>query len=220
MRTQRSWERVGVVLLLGGALVVACSSESSSEDRDPTDEGQDEAGEDRDSTDSGGGASTDAGDDDAGGPQPSGCPSDAEWGSSAVEFEQEVLRLVNVERAKGGSCGGQSFAPSAALRLDGVLVCAARLHSQDMVEQDYFAHESLDGRSPFERIEDLGFEGFPSAENIASGQSTPGAVMGTWMKSAGHCANILASNATHLGVGYVRGGDYGHMWTQNFGVKR
>lgn len=150
---------------------------------------------------------------------PPACPRESSWDSSARSWELRVLQLVNEERKQGGSCGGESFTAAAALQMDPTLTCAARLHSQDMVDQGYFSHTSLDGRSPFDRMRDLGFEGFPSAENIAAGQSSPEAVVQTWMQSPGHCANILSSQSTHLGVGYVQGGSYGHMWTQTFGRK-
>ncbi|WP_377639501.1 CAP domain-containing protein [Oryzobacter terrae] len=121
----------------------------------------------------------------------------------------EVLRLVNVERAKVGC---------PAVRWEPRLATAARLHSQDMANKRYFSHDSLDGRSPWDRIKAQGYA-YGSAENIAAGQQTAAAVMTAWMKSTGHKANILACSNRALGVGVGRGGPYGIYWTQDFGSR-
>jgi uncharacterized protein YkwD len=119
----------------------------------------------------------------------------------------EVLRLVNVERAKVGC-------PT--VRWEARLATAARLHSQDMAAKSYFSHTSLDGRSPWDRIRAQGYTA-GSAENIAAGQRTPAAVMTAWMNSSGHRANILNCTNRALGVGIGYGGPYGTYWTQDFG---
>ncbi len=119
----------------------------------------------------------------------------------------EVLRLVNVERAKVGC---------AALRWESRLATAARLHSEDMARRNYFSHTSLDGRTPWDRIRAQGYTD-GSAENIAAGYSTAAAVMTGWMNSPGHKANILNCSNKALGVGIGKGGTYGTYWTQDFG---
>lgn len=119
----------------------------------------------------------------------------------------EVVRLVNVERAKAGCV---------AVRADSRLATAARLHSEDMARRDYFSHTSLDGRTWVQRITAQGYTA-PSGENIAAGYSTPAAVMTAWMKSSGHRANILNCASRAIGVGIGRGGSYGIYWTQDFG---
>lgn len=119
----------------------------------------------------------------------------------------EVVRLVNVARAAAG-CG--------ALRVDSRLTTAARLHSEDMALRNYFSHTSLDGRSPWDRIQAQGYTA-GSGENIAAGYATPAAVMDAWMKSSGHRANILNCASRAIGVGLGRGGSYGTYWTQDFG---
>lgn len=120
----------------------------------------------------------------------------------------EVVRLVNVERAKVANCP--------ALRVDARLATAARLHSEDMARQDYFSHTSLDGRSPWDRIAAQGYTG-ASGENIAAGYRTAAAVMTGWMNSSGHRANILNCTSRAIGVGIGYGGSYGLYWTQTFG---
>jgi uncharacterized protein YkwD len=132
-------------------------------------------------------------------------------------LEEQVLELVNQRRSEGANCDGTAFGPTQPLEMDTQLRCAARLHAKDMVDRDFFSHESPDGEDPWTRIENAGFEGSPSGENIAAGQGSAEAVMQTWMESGEHCANIMSPSATHIGVGYARGGDWGHLWTQTFG---
>ncbi len=53
-------------------------------------------------------------------------------------------------------------------------------------------------------------------ENVAYGQSSPEAVMNSWMNSRGHRANILSSRATTIGVGCARSSNGSLYWTQCF----
>ena len=119
-------------------------------------------------------------------------------------YEQQVLDLTNVERAKEGL---------AALKADTALMAAAREKSVDMQKNNYFSHTSPTFGSPFDRMKALGIQYKSAGENIAQGQSTPAQVVEAWMNSEGHRANIMSSKFTHLGVGYVANGNY---WTQQF----
>jgi len=132
--------------------------------------------------------------------------------STTLADEAEVLRLTNVERAKVPGCP--------ALRLNPILAKVARAHSQDMAENNYFAHNSQDGTSPFTRMSRAGYKYTIAAENIAGGQQTPAAVMAAWMASQGHRENILDCRLTELGVGLYRSpsSTYGVYWSQDFGT--
>lgn len=124
--------------------------------------------------------------------------------------EEEVLTLVNQERSKIG------LKP---LQMDWELSRVARMKSQDMAQKNYFSHTSPTYGSPFDMMKQFGINFRTAGENIASGQQTPKEVMESWMNSQGHRENILKPDYTHLGVGYYRGGSYGHMWTQMFIAK-
>ena len=129
-----------------------------------------------------------------------------------ADFENEVIDLVNAQRAS------QGLHP---LSADNNLATAARDHSEDMGSQDYFSHTSLDGRTVPDRISDAGYSYNTYGENIAAGYQTPEAVIDGWMSSSGHRANILNPNFCDIGVGYAytANSTYGHYWTQNFGRK-
>ncbi|QFT88638.1 SpoIVD-associated factor A [Bacillus sp. THAF10] len=121
--------------------------------------------------------------------------------------EEKVAALVNQERAKYG------LKP---LKLNWELSRVARYKSQDMIDKRYFSHTSPTYGSPFQMIKDFGISYRAAGENIAAGQSSPQEVMNAWMNSEGHRKNILSSQYTEIGVGYAKGGQYGHYWTQMF----
>jgi len=124
--------------------------------------------------------------------------------ASVHSYEQEVVRLVNAERAKHGL---------AALTEDWELARVARYKSQDMHDRRYFDHVSPTYGTPFEMMRAFGIRYRTAGENIAMGYRTPAAVVQAWMDSAGHRANILNASYTKIGVGYVASG---HYWTQHF----
>ncbi len=124
--------------------------------------------------------------------------------SSVLNFEREVVRLVNVEREKAGL---------KSLTHDWELSRVARIKSQDMKDNRYFSHTSPTYGSPFQMMKSFGIKYRSAGENIARGQATPQAVVNAWMNSSGHRANILNPSFTHIGVGYVADGKY---WTQMF----
>lgn len=122
-------------------------------------------------------------------------------------LENEVVALVNNERAKRRLQG---------LEIDWELARVARTKSKDMAVNNYFSHQSPTYGSPFDMMKHFGINYSTAGENIASGQVSAEDVMNSWMNSPGHKKNILDPNFTHIGVGYFRGGSYGHMWTQQF----
>ena len=127
-----------------------------------------------------------------------------ELDSSVTDYEAEVIRLVNAERAKQGL---------KELTANWELSRVARYKSQDMVDNRYFSHNSPTYGTPFQMIRNFGISFRTAGENIAYGQRTPQAVVNAWMNSSGHRANILNASYTQIGVGYVTGGNY---WTQMF----
>lgn len=98
-----------------------------------------------------------------------------------------------------------------ALAIDPKLVDAARGHSKDMKEKNFFAHESpVPGKeTPWKRAQLAGTSAH--AENIFMGGSTGASAIEAWWYSPGHHKNMLGS---HSRVGLGR---YETHWTQMFG---
>ena len=117
-------------------------------------------------------------------------------------MEEEVVRLVNEERAKYG------LHP---LEIDETLMKLSKEKSKDMANNNYFSHTSPTYGSPFDMIKNSGITYNFAGENIASmGMSSQGVVNG-WLNSKGHRENILNPNYKYIGVGV-----YNSKWTQIF----
>jgi uncharacterized protein YkwD len=146
------------------------------------------------------------------------CQEVQNWNASWSALEEDVLDLVNQYRAQGANCGAYgSFGPTHALTMEPHLRCAARKHSKDMNDRNFFDHTNPDGESPFDRMQKAGYNMMTGGENIAGGSPDAQGTMQQWMGSDGHCANIMSPDYTEIGVGYYPGGQWGHLWTQCFG---
>lgn len=123
-------------------------------------------------------------------------------------MEQEIVKLVNQERANRGlSPLSENWEQSR----------IARIKSQDMANNNYFSHTSPTYGSPFKMLTDFGIPFTQAAENIAYGQQTAQQVMNSWMNSSGHRDNILNPNYNRIGVGVARKGTNGPLYfTQLF----
>jgi uncharacterized protein YkwD len=75
--------------------------------------------------------------------------------------------------------------------------------------------QAWDGRTFDQRIAEQGVRYRRAGENIAAGEASAAEVIGAWMASAGHRANILNPEYSRIGVGYAPC-DGGHLWTQVF----
>lgn len=126
-------------------------------------------------------------------------------------YANEVLRLVNIERANVG------VAP---LVLDEALCNAANMRAIEMDCTGVFGHKRPNDHSCFEVYDICNVEWWNACgENIAAGQATPEDVMKSWLSSAGHKANILSPKYTKMGLGYSVGlsnGQYRGYWAQEF----
>lgn len=148
------------------------------------------------------------------------CDPTLNWDPAWTERELQVLTLVNQARAVGGNCGAEgSFGPSAPLTIHPALMCAARIHSKDMADNNYFSHTNQQGNGPGWRMSQAGYGGGGWGENIGAGYGTPQDAVNGWLGSDGHCANMLNSGFSKIGIGYAYGqaSQYGNYWTQKFG---
>ena len=122
-------------------------------------------------------------------------------------FETEVIRLINIERTSRGV---------PALTTNWQLSRVARYKSQDMIDKNYFAHQSPTYGSPFDMMEAFGLRFSAAGENIAYGQRSAREVVNAWMNSPGHRANILSRAFTQTGVGAAKKANGTLYWTQMF----
>lgn len=120
--------------------------------------------------------------------------------------EQQMLNLVNAERQK------QGLQP---LQANLELTKVARVKAKDMIDNNYFSHQSPTYGSPFDMMKQFGISYRTAGENLAGNQTVEKA-HNALMNSDGHRANILNANYTEVGIGIVAGGPYGKMFVQMF----
>lgn len=126
--------------------------------------------------------------------------------TSMNDDEKEVFDLINKQRTNNGL---------QALKIDNEVQKVARIKAQDMVDNNYFAHESPTYGTPFQMLKSFKISYKTAGENIAANSSNSGAV-NAWMNSSGHKANILNSSYNYTGIGVVSSKKYGKMYVQMF----
>ena len=121
------------------------------------------------------------------------------------KFPQEVLRLVNLERAKVGA-GPLKFARD--------LEASAFVRATELPTK--FSHTRPNGSKCFTAMPQ--YKGHVLGENLAGGQTSPKQVVQAWMDSETHRANMLSKNYTEIGVVYYYqpNSKYKHYWVQHF----
>lgn len=153
------------------------------------------------------------------------------------QLEQEIHRLVNIERQKHGL---------SSLEYDDLLANIARDHSNDMNIYGFFDHYNFEGQGPTERAIEVGYpiykdlgNGWYSesiGENIFQNNLYSSVVyyginpvydwktqneiasstVDGWMSSSGHRQNILDSSYDKEGIGISLSADYEVYITQDF----
>lgn len=132
-------------------------------------------------------------------------PDQPEADGSQDAFANQVVKLVNEERAKAG------LSP---LTVHNGAASAAQTRAREIERS--FSHTRPDGSSFNTALTAAGVNFRGAGENIAYGQSTPQQVMEGWMNSSGHRANILNANYTSIGVGHYKNASGVDYWTQLF----
>jgi len=126
--------------------------------------------------------------------------------SAGTSNEQLMLLLVNEEREKAG------LQP---LKLDGELSEAARAHTRDMHDNEFFSHVSSRTGSLRDRLHRAGITYRAAGENIGMAASIRD-VNRLLFESPGHRANLLNPEFTHLGLGILAQEDGTFLVTQVF----
>jgi uncharacterized protein YkwD len=134
------------------------------------------------------------------------------WGPTSYTgmeaVEATIIKLTNLERFGLGLKG---------LKPNPQLAIAARQHSREMGEKDYFAHESpvAEWREPWQRAYRAGYWGMSVGENIvmvrngdfANDDAIAADFVRRWMNSKPHRENILKPDWSLIGVGVVKVGN-------------
>lgn len=147
----------------------------------------------------------DAGTPDTSTPAAPETPDTAAPGETNLSYAEQVVKLVNAERAKAGL---------AALTMQSDITSAANVRAKEIKQS--FSHTRPNGSSFSSVLKEQGVSFRGAGENIAYGQKTPEQVMEGWMNSSGHRANILNANFKNIGVGYYQDARGVNYWVQLF----
>ena len=129
--------------------------------------------------------------------------------ASVTAAEQTLYQLLNQDRARYGLNG---------LILDEELCRIARIKSQDMVDNRYFAHLSPTYGNVRSMLTSFGVKYLSAGENIARSRSVYHS-NAAFLSSEGHRRNMLSSTFTHVGIGVVTN-RYGFVTVTEIFVRR
>ena len=135
-------------------------------------------------------------------------------------FEQQFLRKINALRASGCNCGKTYMRPAPPLKWDSRLEKAAINHARDMDKNNYLSHTNSRGHGIKQRIEAAGYKltgsmAYSYGENIATGQRSIDRVMQSWIKSEGHCKNLMNPTFKDIGIAQIN-----YYWVQEFAMRK
>jgi uncharacterized YkwD family protein len=122
------------------------------------------------------------------------------------EDEQKLLDLVNQARAEKGLD---------ALKVDENLMKTSRIKARDMIENNYFSHQSPTYGSPFDMMRQFDTVFKSAGENIAGNKTVEGAFK-AWMSSDSHKKNVLNPAFGFTGIGVENSPTYGKIFVQQF----
>lgn len=117
-------------------------------------------------------------------------------GISTSITAEELLTYTNQKRQN------QNIQP---LSLNPELSAAALNKANDMLKNDYWAHNSPAGRTPWDFIKESGYVYVYAGENLARGFTTSSEVTEAWMNSQSHRENLLSPNYSEVGFAVVTG---------------
>lgn len=134
-----------------------------------------------------------------------------------------LVNAVNSARSIPRMCGTTSYNAAPPLKWNDKLAVAAKSHSSDMAQNNFFEHTGSNGLKVWDRSENAGYNNRTSSgENIYAGLTTLEGVMSGWLESPGHCANIMNPSYKDYALACVdkEKTDYETYWTQVFGTQK
>jgi hypothetical protein len=111
----------------------------------------------------------------------------------------ELLQNTTIERARNQKND---------LVINRQLTAAAQAKANDMVQQNYWAHNAPDGKTPWKYLEDSQYTYESAGENLAYGFANSGQIVTGWMNSPEHRANILNGNYQEVGFGITNADNF------------
>ncbi len=132
-----------------------------------------------------------------------GCENVLDWSPEGTLLEDRVIERINEERRTGGRCGDRTYAPQGPIERNAALHCAARLHSLDMVTDNYVGFVAPDEIGLLQRLEDVGYDYAIWAASIGAGWTVADNAVDSWLGDESQCWKLFAAELTGVGIGVV-----------------
>ena len=128
---------------------------------------------------------------------------------------------IRVDQLLGATNSNRQALGLSPLTYNVTLSQAAALKAQDMFSNDYWAHTSPEGKTPWTFIQQAGYTYTVAGENLAKNFSTSQGVVDAWMASPTHKDNIIKPTYRDIGFAIVNGvlnGEETTLVVQMFGA--
>jgi uncharacterized protein YkwD len=132
------------------------------------------------------------------------------YGSSSLAPNSELFGIIVANALIDQTNQNRIANGDVALTISPLLEAAAQEKANDMVANNYFAHTSPSGVTPWYWFENVGYNFTFAGENLAVNFSDSQDVTNAWMNSPEHRANILDSDFTQIGMATATGTYEGH----------
>lgn len=120
-------------------------------------------------------------------------------GAQSDLTQASLLNLTNQDRVAANEAG---------LGLNSELNAAAQAKADDMVKNNYWAHISPAGATPWSFIDSSGYQYQAAGENLAYGFNNADSLIKAWMDSPPHRQNMLDQNYRDVGFGVAQSPNY------------
>jgi uncharacterized protein YkwD len=138
--------------------------------------------------------------------------------SNLAEARAQVISLTNQARATETDCGVHGRQPAVGpLVSNAELTLASQRYAELMARHGHFGHTGPDGTNPSQRARAAGYKD-SAGENLARGQRNAQQVVDGWLRSDGHCKNLMINQYRVIGVGVADDNRGNRYWVQMFGA--
>jgi hypothetical protein len=135
------------------------------------------------------------------------------FATSYVLPRSRLFGIIEVSALTDGTNQARATDDISALQMSPLLQAAAQEKANDMAMNNYFAHTSPAGLTPWYWFNEVGYDFSRAGENLAVNFSDSGDVTAAWLNSPEHRANILDPHFTQIGIAVAQGTYNGHAAT-------
>jgi len=140
---------------------------------------------------------------------------------SNTDINNNMLRLINQARSQDRVCGNQLHLAAPSLRWNNKLARAASIHTSDMANNNFFAHQGSDNSVAASRIQKAGYAWVTVGENLVGALETSAEVVNKLLNSPTHCTIIMNPQFREIGAACQSNADSDLIlyWALKFGSR-